>query len=831
MKRIITILLALSTAAGIFDAAAQMTDRQISRYVTTALQQGKSETQIASELASRGVSESQVRQLMQAYGLSSGNSQSGGKGAALIDESSRSRSRAEAKADPVKQAPGTKAKAAAAKKNAASAGESLSENGKEEPREYEELYDKDGEKRIYGHDIFSAGNLSFEPNQNAATPENYVLGPGDEVIIDIWGATEVTIRQKIAPEGTLNISRVGPVALSGLTIAEAKGKLKSVLKKTYSSLSGGASQMAVTLGEVRTIQVNVMGEVNAPGTYRLSSFSTVFSAIYQAGGITSIGSLRDVRISRGGEGVLSVDVYEFIFGGKAASNVPLKEGDVIVVPAYGALVGVTGHVKRPMFYEARAGEPLKAMIDYAGGFSGNAWAKEVQVERKDSKSSRIYTVPEKEFGRFSLADGDMIIASGNEIDHFTNRISVKGAVYRPGKFELGGDIITVGQLIEHAGGLLPEAFTGRAQLLREKEDRSLEILAVPVGAIVGGLAEDIVLRPNDELIIADKNEMEPKGDLVITGEVINPGSYKFAENTSVEDLIFLAGGLTEGASSARVDVSRRIGDPGATSAGSTLAEVFTLSISNGLVEGKSGGFRLQPNDIVSVRKSPSYVEQRNVTISGEVTFPGQYTLVSTSERVSEVFKRAGGVTPNGNIKGAIIKRRINPYERNLRNEIARLATQTASDKDSLETEKLQLDEMYYNVGLELDKALKNPGGTYDLVLRDGDELIVPELSSTVRIQGEVLYPNTVQYIKGKPVSYYIKQAGGYGSRARKSKVYVVYMNGTAAVGKNARLEPGCEIIVPSKPEQEKMSASEKIALSTAIASFGSVIATILHLIL
>lgn len=812
MKRKISILLAIFLAVGAYDAAAQLTDQQIVRYISSAMAQGKSETQIARELMSRGVSTAQLQRLMQTYRSQGGNSPDGRQAAEDLDESSRTRSQAiQGRPSTERTKPGT----AAIK-------------GEQQENEYANLFDEDGNKIIYGQDIFSSEKLSFEPNQNAATPEDYVLGPGDELIIDIWGASEVTIKQKISPEGAIVISRVGPVALSGLTINQARGKLKSVLSKTYSTLSNGQSHMTVTLGEVRTIQVSILGEVNAPGTYRLSSFSTVFNALFQAGGITPIGSLRNVRISRGGKEVAKADVYDYIFGGNTGTDAALREGDVIFVPAYETLVGITGFVKRPMFYELKAGESVSALIGYAGGFASGAWTGEVEVERNDGKTNSIFTVKENDFAGFGLADGDMVSAVGNEVEAFANRVSVEGAVRRPGKFQLGGDIATVKQLVEHAGGLLPEAFTGRAQILREKEDRSLEVLSVAIGAVMDGISADIVLRKGDVLIVADKNEIEPKGDFTITGEVVNPGDYKFAENTTVEDLIFMAGGLTEGASSARVDVSRRIADASSTSASDKLAEVFTLSIENGLLDGNSEGFRLQPNDIVSVRKSPSYIEQRNVIISGEVTFPGQYTLMSTNETVSQLLKRAGGATPNGNVKGAMLKRKISTYERNVREEVTKLATQTASKKDSLDTEKLQVEDIY-NVGLELDKALKNPGGSYDLVLRDGDELIIPEMASTVRIQGEVLYPNTVQYVSGKSVGYYIRQAGGYTEMARKSKVYVVYMNGTATVGKNSKLEPGCEIIVPTKPEKKGLTTGEWLAIGTSAASLTTMVATIVNL--
>ena len=677
-------------------------------------------------------------------------------------------------------------------------------------------------------DIFSSNRLSFEPNQNLATPEDYVLGPGDELIIDIWGANEVTIKQKISPEGTITITQIGPVSLSGLTIKEAKGKLKSVLSKTYSTLQGGSSKIAVTLGEVRTIMVNVLGEVASPGTYRLSSFSTVFNALYRAGGVTDIGSLRQVKIMRGGRDFATVDVYEYIFHGRVDADVALKEGDVINVPPYASLISIDGFVKRPMFYELRAGESLSDLISYAGGFSDGAWPGEVQVERNDGRTNHIYTVNSGKFSGFGLQDGDAAYVSGSEVGLYTNRIEVRGAVYRPGRFELGGDIQTVKQLVEHAGGLLPDAFLGRAQLMREKEDRSMEMLSVPLKGILEGNVEDILLRKNDVLIVSNINTIEPKGDFTITGAVVNPGNYQYAEHTTVEDLILQAGGLQEGASLAKVDISRRIDNPSSTSASDTLAEVFSIEIKDGLFDNGARGFELKPHDVVSVHKSPTYVAQRNVTISGEVTFPGQYTLTNTNERVSELVRRAGGATPNGNVRGAMLKRRVNQYEQNVRGAMSKLVTQSTSSKDSLDVSKLNLDEVS-TVGLELDKALAHPGSDYDMVLRDGDELIIPEMTTTVTIQGEVLYPNTVHFISGKPVSYYVRQAGGFTNQARRAKTYVVYMNGTAAVGSGAKVEPGCEIIVPTRAERNKLTSAEWLAIGTTTASITTMVATIVSL--
>lgn len=813
-----------------------MSDDQIVTYIAEGIASGKTERQIGTELMAKGVTTSQLQRLLKAY--KSGKMDTSDVPSATKLDGKRTSRKPVVLEDEDGDAQGTKetAKLGGDKKSGTSKGKTdkqvsataEGDDSEEEQEEVDPLYDEDGLKRIYGHDIFASKALSFEPNQNAATPEDYVLGPGDEVIIDIWGLNEATIKQEISPEGRIIISQAGPIQLSGLTIKEATGKIKTALSKIYSSLRNGSSKMSVTLGELRTIQVNVMGEVDTPGTYRLSSFATVFTALYRAGGVTDIGSLRTVKVIRGGQDYAVVDLYEYIFNGKLDVNVALKEGDVINVPPYASLVSITGYVKRPMFYEVKDGEPLSALVAYAGGYSGGAWKEELNVERNDGRTNHMFTVAASKMDSFALQDGDAAYVSGSEVEVFSNKVEIKGAVYRPGKFEFGGDIATVKQLVEHAGGLMEDAFMGRAQIIRENPDRSLQLVSVPIKGIMEGNVADILLQRNDILIISNVNEVEQKGDFSITGYVVNPGKYQFAEHTTVEDLILIAGGLSEGASSAKVDVARRINVSSSTAASDTLAQVFSMSIKDGLIDDGSAGFELQPYDVVSVRRSPTYIEQRNVTITGEVTFPGQYTLASTNERVSDLVKRAGGATQNGNVHGAMLKRKINQYERNVRNAMARIVTQSVSSKDSLDVNKLKVTEIY-TVGLELDKALAHPGSDYDVVLRDGDELIIPEMASTVRIQGEVLYPNTVHYISGKPVSYYVRQAGGFSTKARRAKTYVIYMNGTVSVGAGAKLEPGCEIVVPGRSERDKLTTGEWLGIGTSAASITTMVATLVSL--
>lgn len=780
---------------------AQMTDDAMVEYITEALSLGKSSTQIAQDLLAKGVSSTQIKRVFKDFrnGQTTAaqnaltNAQNAQNGQGIETPRQTRQTIADASIVSASDVPAVP------------------------------LTVPDG---IYGHDVFNNRSLSFEPNDNAATPESYILGPGDVVIIDVWGANEVSITQTVTPEGVIMISQVGPVKIGGLTMTEAKAKVKSALAKKYSSLNGLSSQMSLTLSRNRSIQVNVMGEVQVPGTYRMSSFATVFTAIYHAGGVTEIGSLRDVKISRGGSVVANADIYEYLFKGQTGCDISLRDGDVIIVPPYSILATVAGSVKRPMKYELTSGETLADAIGYAGGFAGDAYRDVVSVVRHTGAGRNVFSIDADNLPSFVMADADSVFVN-HALTRFANKLEAKGAFKRPGNYQFGEDVKTVGQLVAKAGGLSEDAFTGRAQILRERDDLSIEVIAIPIKGILAGSAPDVLLKNNDVVFVANKNDIEEKGDFTISGYVTNPGDYPYADHTSVEDLILLAGGLSSGASSVRVDVSRRVVDPTSTSKTETLAHVFTFAIKDGLMVDGTPDFELMPYDVVAVRKSPGYVEQRNVLVSGEVVFPGQYTLVSSGETISQVITRAGGATSKAYLHGGVLKRRISEYERTVLEATRELAETESNDLDSLEMVKSE-EEEFYTVGVEVDKALAKPGSDYDIVLREGDEIIIPEITSTVRVQGDVLYPNTVNFVSGKHVGYYINEAGGYGDRAKRSKTYVVYMNGTVSAGTNSKVEPGCEIIIPSKPERRGLTTSEALSLGSTTVSLAAVVMSLIR---
>ena len=697
-------------------------------------------------------------------------------------------------------------------------------------------------KKVFGRDIFNNKELSFEPNMNIATPQNYRLGPGDAVIIDIYGASQKTIQSTVSPDGEVTIEGYGPVNVSGLTVAQANARLRGTLGSRYRS-----SRVKLTVGQTKTIMVNVMGEVKAPGTYTLSAFATVFHALYMAGGTNDLGTLRNIKVYRNNRLVTVVDIYDYILNGKLTGNVRLADNDVIVVGPYDCLVNITGKVKRPMFYEMKKNESINSLLKYAGSFTGDAYKKSVRVNRKTGREYAVFNVDEFDFASFHIADGDSVSVD-SILPRYANTVEIKGAVFRPGMYNIGEQINSVRSLVEHAEGLTEDAFTNRAVMHRMKPDRTLEVISMDIAGIMSGKVADIPLKENDVLFIPTRQDKQIERTITIRGEVQYPGTYKYADNETIEDFVLQAGGLTDKASTVNVNVSRRVSDAKALQPDSLIAQTFTLSLKDGFVIDGTPGFVLMPFDEVSIRKSPAYNELENVSIEGEVMFAGAYTLTKRNTRISDLFYKAGGATNQAYIKGARLIRRANSTEKarmeavlkmqreQQQKNLLQLAAssnsgnlqQAAEGAKNAELEKFNVPDEY-PVGIDLAAALKNPGCDDDLVLREGDRLVVPQYTGTVKINGAVMYANTVAYEKGKRASYYIDQAGGFASDAIKSKSYIIYMNGKVAkVGHGAKVQPGCEIVVPAKLKR-KMSIAETMSLGTSMSSIAAMIATIANL--
>ncbi len=694
-------------------------------------------------------------------------------------------------------------------------------------------------KKVFGRDIFNNKELTFEPSMNIATPQNYVLGPGDAVFIEVYGASQKSIEATISPDGYIVVENFGPIQVSGLTVSQANNLIRSRLGSRFQS-----SKVTLSLGQTRTISVNVMGEVNAPGTYTLSAFANVFHALYMAGGTNELGTLRNIKIYRGNKLISVADIYDYILNGKMTGNVRLTDGDVLVVGAYDCLVNITGKVKRPMYYEMKKDESVSTLLKYAGGFAGDAYTKAVRVNRKTGRQYAVFNVEEFDMSSFNLADGDSVSVD-SIIPRYENTVEVKGAVFRPGLYQLGENINSVRTLIQHAEGLTEYAFVNRAVIHRMKADRTLEAVSVDVKGIMSGNTADIPLKENDVLFIAEKPEIMTERTITIQGEVQYPGIYKYADNQTVEDFIIQAGGLKESASMIKVDVSRRVNNPKAFITDSIIAKNYSFALKDGLIIDGDPGFVLMPYDQVYVRKSPGYVEQQNVIVDGEVMFPGTYTIDKRNARLTDLLNIAGGVTDLAYVRGARLERKINDVERKrmeaafkmqqeqLQQQILELAASTNSgniQQASQETknttlEKFQIPETY-PVGIELDKAIANPESDANIVLRAGDKLVLPQYTATVKINGAVMYPNTVAFTKGKSARYYINAAGGFAQNARKSGAYIIYMNGVVArVSQGAKIEPGCEIVVPSKLKR-RMSVAETMSLGSGMASIAAMIATI-----
>lgn len=671
-------------------------------------------------------------------------------------------------------------------------------------------------KKVFGRDIFNNKRLSFEPQMNIATPQNYVLGPGDQLIVDVYGASQESLKLTVSPDGDITIPEFGPVHVSGLSVASAQSRIRSKLGGYFQS-----SQIKTTLGQTRTIMVNVMGEVRVPGTYTLSAFATVFHALYMAGGISELGTLRSIKVFRQGRQISVVDVYEFILNGRLAGNVRLQDNDVIQVGTYDCIVDVSGSVKRPMAYEMKANESLSSLLKYSGGFADNAYKKLVRVLRNEDFKS-VYNVEEFDFSSFKVADGDHVMVDAI-IDRYKNMVEVKGAVFRPGMYQLGDKVSSVRSLIETASGLTEEALTSRAVMRRMKPNRTQEVLSLNLEGILNGTEADVPLQNEDVLFIPTLSEHQNLRTLTITGEVIFPGVYEYADNMTLQDFILQAGGLTDRASNVKVDVSRRLRDPNAQDAGLEIAKTFSFSLNN------QNDFTLEPYDIVQIRRSPVFQDPIRVNVEGEIAFEGSYTMEQKNQRLSDVIKSAGGIVPGAYVRGARLVRKMSDEEKARMQAVIQIARQSADGKDSIALEKIAMSDTY-TVGIHLDEAIANPGSTQDIELMDGDHLIIPRFNHTVRISGDVNAANTVAYDEGKGYKYYIEQAGGFGDRAKKRHAYIIYQNGTMAKASKGKIEPGCEVVVPSKAKRDNLSLGQWLGIGTSAASLATMFATIANLV-
>ena len=856
MKRLIVFVMLLSMISTKIMAQSSMTDSQVAEFVQKEVAKGTPQSKIVTRLMQNGVDISQIRRVRKMYdrekqNLGLGNAEQTTQPTSRLRTNNGKKTEEEAEAD----------KKATATTTQRIQGNTIWQKEYDEndqdfiqiqnelspltklknERDSEEKEDKS--KKVFGRDIFNNKDLTFEPAMNIATPQSYVLGPGDAVSVDVYGASQKTFDCTVSPDGQIIIEGFGPIQVGGLTVAAAKARIRSTLGSRYSS-----SRISLSLGQTRTISVNVMGEVKVPGTYTLSAFATVFHALYMAGGTNELGTLRNIKIYRRNQLISVCDIYDYILNGKMTGNVRLNDGDVITVGPYDCLVDISGKVKRPMYYEMKKNESVGTLLKYAGGFTGDAYTKAVRVNRKTGREYAVFNVEEFDMNSFRIADGDSVSVD-SILPRYRNTVEIKGAVFRPGMYQLGDGINSVRTLIQHAEGLTEDAFTNRAGMHRMKDDRTLKVIPIDIKGIMSGAVADIPLKENDVLFIPTKQTAMSERTITIQGEVQYPGIYKYADDETLEDLVLQAGGLKDNASTVKVDVARRVTSPYATTTDSIIAHNYTFSLKEGFVIDGEPGFVLQPFDEVYVRKNPSYSIQQNVFIEGEAQFPGTYTLSKRNARLTDLLKAAGGITDIAYIKGARLERQANEAEKarmeaaykmqqeHIQQQLLQLAAssqnsnimQVGSEATKSQLEKFQVPNSY-PVGIELDKAINDPQSDANMVLRAGDRLILPRYTATVKINGAVMYPNVVSFQKGKGASYYINAAGGYAQNARKSGTYVIYMNGMVAkVKAGTKIEPGCEIVVPNKITR-KMSMAETMSLGSGMASIAAMIATIANVI-
>lgn len=846
MKRIATLIASVMVCAVMSWAQSGMTDNQIMDYVIEQNAQGVPRQKIVTQLMQRGVTIEQIRRIQKKYQKQMKNGAMGADDITAGSKEMKSRMREQNGDKRREQKKEDKKKASQFRIKDTKKKNQIQRHTYDEEDEdfvemddamdfmmpdslkyYDEEYmmkDKDEEKRkIFGHDIFNNKKLTFESSMNLATPQNYVLGPGDVVNVDVWGASQENVSETISPDGTITIENIGVIQLGGLSVSQAKARLKRVLGPRYQG-----SKIDLTVGQTRTITVSVIGEVKMPGTFTMSAFATVYNALYMAGGPNEIGTLRNVKVYRNGKLISNVDVYDFLLNGRLTGDVRLHDNDVITVGPYESLVNITGKVKRPMFYEMKKTESAATLVNYAGGFTGDAYTKAIRINRKAGAGYSVFSVGEFDMNTFKLMDEDSVSVDST-IVRYQNMVEIKGAVFRPGMYHVGGDISTVKALVEAAAGLTEGAIGQHAVMHRMKVDRTLEVQSVDIVGILEGTIPDVPLRNEDVIYVASRDENETLKTVSINGEVHYPGTYKYAENESIEDLILQAGGPTEAASLVKVDVARRITNPNATEADDQIAQTFSFKLTPYFSIQGQPDFTLKPFDEVYVRRSPNYTEQQNVTIEGEVQFEGTYALSNKGQRLSEVLKQAGGLTKRAYPEGTKLLRLMTAEERDQMEVMLRTA-QRNSGNDSIDVKKL-VTNATYPVGIEMDKALVNPGSEDDPILRDGDRIIVPRYDGTVKINGEVLYPNTVRFKEGKNAKYYIDLAGGTTSTAKESQTIIIYMNGMVAkADRKHKPRPGCQIVVPTKRKGRSMGIAEWLTIGSSTASIATMIATIANLV-
>lgn len=682
---------------------------------------------------------------------------------------------------------------------------------------------------IYGHDIFKSPDLNFVPSYNMPTPADYKLAPGDEIVVDIWGAVYMNISQTISPEGSITIPDLGPIYLTGHTINETEKILKGQLSRIYSGIAGDnpTTFLRVSLGRIRSFTINVVGDVERPGTYTLPSLSTIFSSLYLAGGPTRIGSIRDIKVYRNNKLYKSFDVYDFIVDGDFSANIRLEDNDLIKVGPYTNLVSIGGKVKRPMTYEIKDGETVQDVLYYAGGFAKDANVASVHLTRVRGDRKESYDIAANNFSSFKLTNGDAISVRAN-IGENRNIVSIGGPVWHPGSYAISDTLTTLSQLIKAAGGLKEDTYLERGYIERLNENRVKTALHFSVKNVISG-SEDVVLMNNDDIRLFTNDELVNRTLIYVDGEVNNPSQFVYRPGMTLGDALLLSGGFTVGAAISNIDVARRNFNDGSKSESDTIATVFNFNL---IEHPEANDFALEPYDAIFVRVAPNYKKQQRIRVTGEVIFPGSYVVEKNVVRLSDIIKRCGGFNQDAYVQGAVLERQLTDEEYDRTLTALRFAQQKTGDSTTFTSADLQRS---YTIGIDLKKAVENPGSYSDIILRENDVIRVPKMNNTVKITGGVLYKNVVAYDPDLKVKDYVAMSGGYLKRAKKSGIYIVYMNGTVATKKShggLKIEPGCEIVVPMKEESHKrpVTAAEIMSIATSTASLATMVISMINIL-
>ena len=698
--------------------------------------------------------------------------------------------------------------------------------------------------KIFGSELFKNGQITFEPNLRMATPKGYIIGPDDKLLIDLTGDNEANYNLQVSPEGVINLQYVGRIAVGGLSIDQATSKIRTAMAKTYPSLRSGRTNLAINLGNIRSIKIVMTGRVVKPGTYTLSSLATVYNALYASGGPSQNGSFRKIEVIRNNKVVATIDVYDFLLKGIQQNNIRLQDQDVINVPVFDKRVEIQGEVKTAALFEVVSGETLQDLIGFAGGFTPQAYTAKIKTFQNTDKERRILDINAADFNTYETKNGDKYVVEAI-LDRFENKIEILGAVFRPGVYALDNGVTLKG-LIAKAEGITEDAFLNRGYINRLNPDNTMALISFDVAKLLAGTEKDITLQREDKVTITSLFDLRDEFKVSIQGEVRAPGSFEYAENISLEALIQMAGGFKEGATPNRIEISRRVRNSDSLSKSAVTAELFIVNVDQQL-KLADDFFTLKPFDIVTVRSAAGYTVQKQIKLEGEVLYPGIYTITSKDERISDLIKRAGGLTPYGYAEGASLKRpgseKVNPGDKNAINDqeedkmkllnLKRAEETGAADKLKPDVENLLIQSDL--VGISLDRILRKPHSKYDLIVEDGDVIRVPRQLQTVKVTGEVLNPNSIVFVRGKSFKQYLNGAGGFTSNALKRGAYIKYANGAVEASSKflffnnfPKVKPGAEILVPKKAEKEKMSVQSWIGMGTGLASLAAIIVSLLR---